>query len=374
MANQYRLRDYHKEHKQQTMITLPDKIADAQYYFFIKHIVPEGVEYSSTTVSKLDEQKVQDFLKSLNVNIIWKDVGYHSSEKSSNKQMYGILSIEELTPVKVFIHIHSYTDDKKYVSIVTIYYPTSLANDSGITDLIDTLRKIQSESCKYEFKVSTIVSDQSLYFADFDLIIPDTNIEINYGKSFTTVHESIVKKLTTEQSGIYIFEGPPGTGKTTYIKNLIKYVKRDFIFIQNSIIEQLDSPQLIKLLIQKPNAVLIFEDAEKAVLRRATDNQSFVSTILSLSDGFLGSVLNVSIIITYNAEVKDVDQAIFRKGRLKYTHRFDKLSIEDAQRKIDHDKIEGINVTQPMSLAEIYGAHDDNGYDNSNVKQIGFAK
>ena len=108
---------------------------------------------------------------------------------------------------------------------------------------------------------------------------------------------------------------------------------------------------------QYPNSILIIEDAENIVLDRKetlNPNQA-VSNLLNLSDGLLGDAMHLQIITTFNCQMKAIDSALLREGRLVVEHKFDKLSISDARRLANELKMnETENIVEPMTLAEIY--------------------
>jgi hypothetical protein len=210
-----------------------------------------------------------------------------------------------------------------------------------------------------------------------DKFSKNLDIALNYGKSFQAHHEKILEKLKTNSNGLFIFHGSAGTGKTTYIKHLAKLFggKRMFIFIPTTFIDALTSPSIIPVLLEHPNSVLVLEDAEKAVVSREENlgNESLVSSLLNIGDGILGSMLNLSIILTFNTAKENVDKALLRKGRLHYEHEFGKLPVDDAQNLI---KVlnKDFKVTDPMSLAEIYNIENDNNHKEIERPKVGFGQ
>lgn len=208
-----------------------------------------------------------------------------------------------------------------------------------------------------------------------DKFSKNLDISLNYGKSFEFHHKRIVDKLETSSNGLFLFHGSAGTGKTTYIKYLAKVFggKRTFIFIPTTFIDTLTSPSIIPVLLGHPNSVLVLEDAEKAIISRNENlgNESLVSSLLNIGDGILGSMLNLTIILTFNTARENVDNALLRKGRLNYEHAFDKLSVADAQIIIDKLGKKFV-VTESMSLAEIYNIDDDNNHKEKERTRVGF--
>lgn len=216
-----------------------------------------------------------------------------------------------------------------------------------------------NDSNKSEIGLVTETHWGGLAVTTFDFDCPTVNLDINYGYGFRDIHEEIIKKLKTNKAGIMTFHGEPGTGKTSYLKYLFKHVDRYFIFLPNHLAQMVDSPKLISLLLNYKNSIVVIEEAEQLITSRENSSHSVVSALLNLSDGILGSVLNISVIATYNTKKEKIDSALLRKGRLMLDHKFDVLNIRDAQAMVDslgktHE------VEKPMTLAEIYNLEDDN--------------
>lgn len=207
-----------------------------------------------------------------------------------------------------------------------------------------------------------------------DKYIHNLDIGLHYGDDFLKVDELIYNKLKSNERSLFLFHGHHGTGKTSLIKNLAYRIKsKNFIFIPPQYIDSLVSPKLIPVLLDHKNSVLVLEDAEKAIISRERQegNESLVSALLNLSDGILGSILNISIIVTFNTKKEKIDEALCRKGRLSYEHEFKPLKISEAQRLIDKLGKEH-KADEPMTLADIYGIGASTGHNCEVREEIGF--
>jgi SpoVK/Ycf46/Vps4 family AAA+-type ATPase len=156
-----------------------------------------------------------------------------------------------------------------------------------------------------------------------------------------------------------MFHGLPGTGKTTYIRYLASVLKKDVIFFPTSFIDEITNPAILNLLRKKQDCILILEDAEKALTKRSlSDQPSLVSTLLNMTDGILGDVLKLNVIVTYNCDRQDIDEALLRKGRLKAEYSFMGLDKENAHRLIKKLDL-NIEAQDNMTLADIFYAKSD---------------
>ncbi|MDZ7772209.1 MAG: AAA family ATPase [Balneolaceae bacterium] len=184
-------------------------------------------------------------------------------------------------------------------------------------------------------------------------------------------HRMIRELQQSNGSGLYLLHGEPGTGKTTFIKEVLSETDKKALFLSPSLTEDLTSPNLISLLMDYPDSILVIEDAESVIMERQADNSNAVSNLLNMTDGFLADFLNLKIICTFNTELRNIDKALCRNGRLKGMHEFTKLEPGRAK---DVAELLGREIypEKPMTIAEICNSGEFAGEYQS--KSIGFAK
>lgn len=247
----------------------------------------------------------------------------------------------------------------------------------GTIPPIEDFEKFRIEE-KLSNVIHTIFRDEhgSVTFEPFETVVPEKfNIKKFYKPDFEDIHKHIIDSLKKNESGLYLFHGPPGTGKTTYIKYLSSLINRDIIYVPIALIDTLSDPSFLPILLRKKESVLVIEDAEKALLARDPgDASSLVSTILNLTDGIMGNMFNISIIATYNSNRQAIDKALLRKGRLKAEYEFGKLPKDQAQKILDENKIK-YNAQEEMSLADIFNAEEPDApivKEQTEEKRMGF--
>ena len=208
--------------------------------------------------------------------------------------------------------------------------------------------------------------------------IPDLNLY--YGEKFEEKHEVLVKEINEKNnSGLFIFHGVTGSGKTNYIRYLISKAKPEieFIFYPITLLREITSPDLITFLSDYQDAVLIIEESEDSVQARDLFNtdKSSIANLLNVSDGLLSDVLNLKIICTFNTDIKNLDKALLREGRLLGIHRFEALPAENANKIAKLNKIER-EFEVPATLAQIYNVPLNEDFSDFSVRQkkIGFGK
>lgn len=245
----------------------------------------------------------------------------------------------------------------------------------------EELKKVLNMLVRYEENkknsINLIVGNSGEGYAlrEFTTKLPEKEIdlELNYGKDFTKKHNTIVKRLTkTQDSGLIILNGKPGTGKTTYVKYLTTLVNKRVIFVPPNIAESLTGPNLLPFLMENKSSILIIEDAEKVIgCREALDTNNSVSNILNMTDGILGDCLNLQIIATLNTPRDKIDKALLRKGRLIAEHEFKELPEENVKRLFEKLGVKK-EVPGPLTLTEIYNHSEDIVEEEKPKKFIGF--
>ncbi len=135
---------------------------------------------------------------------------------------------------------------------------------------------------------------------------------------------------------------------------------KQLIYVPPDMTSSISTPEFLPFMLQHKDSILIIEDAENIIRSREDKNMSnqAVANLLNLSDGLLGDSLHQPIIATFNCELKAIDTALLRKGRLIAHHEFDKLDAQKSQ--ILSNKIGfKTSVDKPMTLAEIYGQENE---------------
>ncbi len=201
---------------------------------------------------------------------------------------------------------------------------------------------------------------------------PKIDFTIHYNDGFLAIHKSIIKQLNLKDTnGLYLFHGQPGTGKSTYIKYLIHQLRKKVIFISPKMAGELDNLSMTSFLLDNRNAVLVIEDAEELISSREEVRNSSLSMLLNLTDGLLGESLGIQIIATFNTDLKNIDKALLRKGRLSKIYEFKPLALDRTHallQKLGHP----IEVSHPMPVSDIFNFEINTNHEPKLRKAVGF--
>lgn len=203
----------------------------------------------------------------------------------------------------------------------------------------------------------------------------DFNLHQLYNDDFAEVDKNIKCFIEEKSSGLVILHGIQGSGKTTYIRHLINCSEKNFVYLPMEMASYLSDPGLLTFIKQYlQDSVIIIEDCEQLLQDRSSSSNQInagLSNILNISDGLLGDSLCLKFICTFNNDIKSIDKALLRKGRLIDKYQFGKLSKEKTATLIS--KKYGLEGEYgEMTLAEIFNLKHENHGKNPDKKRIGF--
>lgn len=192
----------------------------------------------------------------------------------------------------------------------------------------------------------------------------------NYMPGVMSLYDHVVEDLQTESpcGRLVILSGSPGTGKTYIVRSLLSAVPTAaFILVPPHLMSELSGPEVLPALTQAKNEfngpiVLIIEDADQCLVNRKEGDMSAISSMLNLGDGILGSILDIRILATTNAQTLEMDAATRRPGRLCRYIEVGQLDKDAASKRLSQLAGRPVQVSGEMSLAEVYRRARDLGW------------
>lgn len=311
-------------------------------------------------IDKIDSLKIIPFLR-MNYG---DSIANETSRKQYNPENSKLEIIEYFCFFKqklLLIYLHD-----------SIYILFSEKEKALVTALFESIKKFKI-TLKITAKISLIISDGSvLKTKEIHITKPKLDLRKHYNDDFYLVHKKISKQLNQNNtSGLFLFHGVPGTGKTTYLKYLLHLVKKKVIFISPKMAGNLNQHAMTEFLIDNQNSILVIEDAEKLIMSRNQYRNSDLAMLLNLTDGLLGESLGIQIIATFNTDLKNVDIALLRKGRLRIIYEFKPLENYKTNallRQQNHN----FESDTPLAIAEIFNFAIDTNVKIVSLEKIGF--
>lgn len=246
---------------------------------------------------------------------------------------------------------------------------------------VKTKIKKLSKSEKKESKVNFICQSHGLYLKPMPIKEQKEAFpfEDNYNDDFKDFSDRVVKALNQEnKQGLFLLHGIPGSGKTSYIRYLITKLNKKVIYISPNMTSALSAPSFTNFIMDNSNSILLIEDGEGVLQQREGGVNDAVSNLLNVTDGILGDALNVQVVCTFNTDMKFIDKALLRPGRLIDSYKFGKLSVEKTNKL--YAKLNGDDSDLPnkeLVLAEIYNKASEGSLCNDDddceeKRKIGF--
>lgn len=357
--------------------TLNGTLDPQLYYVTLYNKIPSVYRYTVGPDEERDKSKIDfDYIKDLFTEIM--DVRYNTyhTDKDLDKTQFKVTEFGVDVIGRREISLLIAADDK-------IFYIDE--NELSICyrdENIETVDKLAKEIF-YRFpekpiidktsKVSLIKVYQGDYYTSEKDIKPVLiDIDENYNDDFKKVYEDTIKFLSERSSGLILYWGIPGTGKTSLIRHLCSACPKEYVIVPNSIASRLGDPDLISFITDHTDSVFILEDCEQLLEDRSNDPfNNAISTILNMADGLLSDICNIKFICTFNAPVSKIDPALLRKGRCAAKYEFGKL-CEEKVRLLNEKYNLGHEVIEPMTLADLYNADKTDYSDKEDTLKIGF--
>jgi len=210
------------------------------------------------------------------------------------------------------------------------------------------------------------------------LLLNETDLALHYGGDFARWEAEFVQLLKTQERGLSILRGEPGTGKTTFLQHLMSRLRKTHRFYFQAVTHgsPIGTAEALSFWAEQnrehpeKKKVVVLEDAEEWLERRHPENRRELSNLLNLSDGLMGEFLRMQVICTVNCPLDELDPAVRRPGRLLACREFRRLTRPEAQQLADAKGFQ-LPEQRDYSLAEIFRART-RLVEEGRTRRIGF--
>jgi hypothetical protein len=139
--------------------------------------------------------------------------------------------------------------------------------------------------------------------------------------------EDYYDRYMDSNANILLLIGPPGTGKTTFIRGLLAHRNSSAIVTYDSAI--LDKDGFFARFIEDDAEVMVLEDSD-AFLKSRSDGNTMMHRFLNVGDGLVTTKGKKMVFSTNLPSIRDIDSALVRPGRCFDIVTFDSLNTEQA--------------------------------------------
>ena len=262
-------------------------------------------------------------------------------------------------------------DEHVYFGVVELYRPAEKSNyrDRFFEEELDRFIAKCTLTKKPDKPVIKIIEVKGGNFTTKERAVDDNfeirDLDVNYGYGFEKFHNELMDRFHTSTKGLVLFHGLPGTGKTYYIRHLLRKMATNnkvVIYMPPNMVDHLVDPGFMTFLADEIKdwsnegkfCVLLIEDAEPLLAKRQEGVRiQGVTNLLNMTDGLLNDMLNLQIICTFNVDLRKLDSALLRPGRLIARKEFKALSELDANLLAQRLGIKH-HFKKPATLSEIY--------------------
>jgi hypothetical protein len=185
---------------------------------------------------------------------------------------------------------------------------------------------------------------------------------------------SYYERYMESSANILLLIGPPGTGKTTFIRGLLAHTNSSAMVTYDATI--LEKDYLFARFIEDDASVMVLEDSD-AFLKPRTDGNTMMHRFLNVGDGLVTTKGKKMIFSTNLPSIRDIDSALVRPGRCFDILSFDNLKVEQAQALAD--KLEVKLPVRPRgkeaeryTIAEVFNEQTRNMEKSITNRKMGF--
>lgn len=209
------------------------------------------------TIERIDIHKFKNWI---NTDIKYQIETFHEHT------IYGKNKNDCETRRAIYILKNEMIIDFDTYDIVILHQPEQ--NEPALQMIVHLRKLIVKQVYKHELFLITI-NRNSYRATKIKIAKPIVDLKKHYNDDFLPVHKEILKILSeNDKSGLFLFHGHPGTGKSTYIRYLIHLLKKKILFLSPKLAGCIDAPEFTNLLIENRNSIFVIEDAEELIQSR----------------------------------------------------------------------------------------------------------
>lgn len=176
-------------------------------------------------------------------------------------------------------------------------------------------------------------------------------------------------RYMASSANILLLIGPPGTGKTTFIRGLLAHRNCSAIVTYDAQILEKDG--FFARFIEDDAEVMVLEDSD-AFLKSRSDGNTMMHRFLNVGDGLVTTKGKKMIFSTNLPSIRDIDSALIRPGRCFDIVTFDALNYTDAKKLGDKLGVAVDSESSSFSIAEVFNKQSEFSQTSQSNRKVGF--
>jgi len=170
-------------------------------------------------------------------------------------------------------------------------------------------------------------------------------------------------------ANILLLIGPPGTGKTTFIRGLLAHSNSSAIVTYDAAI--LEKDYLFARFIEDETGVMVLEDSDN-FLKARSDGNTMMHRFLNVGDGLVTTKGKKLIFSTNLPSIRDIDPALIRPGRCFDIVSFDTLKQKEAEALAKKIGVKLDGKRESWTIAEVFNKQIEEKNTRSVGSKMGF--
>jgi len=180
--------------------------------------------------------------------------------------------------------------------------------------------------------------------------------------------EEYYEAFMSSSASILLLIGPPGTGKTTFIRGMLQHCNTSAMVSYDASI--LEKDYVFASFIEGDKSVLVLEDADM-FLKSREDGNTMMHKFLNVGDGLV-TTRNKKLVFSTNLNsIKEIDPALIRPGRCYDILSFRELDQKEAETLAKVCNVELKGTREKWSIADVFFEQNTNSIKPINRK-MGF--
>lgn len=283
-------------------------------------------------------QQWREYVNSLDFQVYWtgKDNGVVVDTKTKSHFTFGITA----NSIEV-----SYYGDR---SVVTEWVKHGLDRFDEIKNVIEWMYSTEGRSVQVPLR-----NDRE----PFDEMYPWLE-----GETLKEYYDRFMES----SANILLLLGPPGTGKTTFIRGLLQHTRSSAIATYDAAI--LSKDHIFAEFVEGNRNVMVIEDADTFLAARE-DGNDMMHKFLNVGDGLVTTKSKKMIFSTNLTSISKIDSALVRPGRCFDVVSFNPLSPAEAEKAAARLGIQLSEQRKEWTIAEIFHQYAEN---KAPARSIGF--